>query len=47
VATVTAAIVLLTPAIYFTIFKDENLTFSLSPSLLRPLEKNLQKKIRC
>jgi hypothetical protein len=34
---------LLTPA-HFTISKDQNLTFSLSPSLLRPLAKNLQKQ---
>ena len=27
----------------FTISEDQNLTFSLSPSLLRPLAKNLQK----
>jgi hypothetical protein len=28
----------------FTISEDQNLTFSLSPSLLRPLAKNLQKQ---
>jgi hypothetical protein len=28
----------------FTISKDENFTFSLSPSLLRPLANNLQKQ---
>ncbi len=32
------------PLPIFTISKDENLTFSLSPSLLRPLAKNLQKQ---
>ncbi len=32
------------PCQFFTISKDENLTFSLSPSLLRPLAKNLQKQ---
>jgi hypothetical protein len=43
VATATAAIVLLTPANFYH-SQDKNLTFSLSPSLLRPLAKNLQKQ---
>jgi hypothetical protein len=43
VATVTVAIILLTLPI-FTISEDKKLTFSLSPSLLRPLAKNLQKQ---
>ncbi len=32
------------PLLIFTISEDENLTCSLSPSLLRPLAKNLQKQ---
>jgi hypothetical protein len=43
VATATVAIVVLTLPI-FTISEDKNLTFRLSPSLLRPLAKNLQKQ---
>jgi hypothetical protein len=43
VATATAAIVVLTPA-NFNISEDQNLAFSLSSSLLRPLAKNLQKQ---
>jgi hypothetical protein len=32
------------PCQFFTISEDQNLTFSLSPTLLRPLAKNLQKQ---
>jgi hypothetical protein len=32
------------PCQFFTISEDQNSTFSLSPSLLRPLAKNLQKQ---
>ncbi len=43
VATATAAIVLLTPAKFYH-FRRPKFNFSLSPSLLRPLAKNLQKQ---
>ncbi len=43
-AVATAAIVVLTPANFFTISEEQNLTCGLSPSLLSHLAKNLQKQ---